>query len=85
MFESLVPALVITDEIASERLLTASSTTAIEFDQIPIVALNPARKTLARIPRILVRTMVDSRFLGEMVWAAVFMLFNLLLHGQESC
>ena len=57
---SLVPTIVIRDEAASERLLTASSVTAMERDRIPITALNVERNRFARIPITLVRTITAS-------------------------
>ena len=59
--ESFVPMMVMTDDIASLRLLTASSVTAIEFATMPTAALNAARKTLATIPITLVRMIIFSR------------------------
>jgi hypothetical protein len=50
--------IVITDERASDRLLTASSVTAMECDKIPMTALKSARKRLAAIPTILVQIMI---------------------------
>ena len=53
--------MVMIDEIASERLFTASRVTAIELDKMPTTALNTARATLAAMPMALVRTMAVSR------------------------
>ena len=58
---SLVPTIVMTEERASDRLLTASRITAIELDASPMAALNPARKMLVTIPIMLVRMITLSR------------------------
>ena len=51
---SFVPTIVIKDEPASAILFTASSTIAIEFEAIPIIAYIAASTTLATIPTTLV-------------------------------
>ena len=56
-----VPMIVISEEAASLILLTASIVMAIEPVITPITALNAANTTFARIPMMLVRTMM--RFL----------------------
>ena len=61
LLESLVPTMVMIDEIASERLFTASRVTAIELDKMPTAALNAASATLAAMPMALVRIMALSR------------------------
>ena len=58
---SFVPTMVITEEAASEKLFTASSTIAMEWVSSPTTALKAARRTLARIPITLVRMMIRSR------------------------
>ena len=58
---SFVPTIVMTELAASDRLLTASITMAMEFAVIPTTALNAARRTLARIPMILVRMIILPR------------------------
>ena len=55
---SFVPMMVMRDDSASLRLLTASITTATEWDAMPTKALNAARNTLAIMPVILVRMMI---------------------------
>ena len=57
-----VPTIVMTEESASDRLFTASKVTAIEFETIPMTALNDARNRFARMPMMLVLTMILSRF-----------------------
>ena len=57
---SLVPTIVIIEDRASERLLTASKVTAMEPDTIPTNALKDARNTLAMMPIILVFIMTLS-------------------------
>ena len=52
-----------TDDRASVRLLTASSVIAIELVKKPTTALNAARSTFAKIPIILVLTIVFSLFI----------------------
>ena len=52
---SLVPTMVMTLLRASLRLFTASSTTAIEFENIPTAALKAAKRMLAMMPMTLVR------------------------------
>ena len=58
---SLVPTMVMIEERASDRLLTASRMTAMEWDSRPTTALKADRNTLARIPITLVRMMILSR------------------------
>ena len=58
---SFVPTIVISELPASEMLLTASSTMAMELLIRPITALNAASSTLAAIPMTLVRMIVFSR------------------------
>ena len=53
--------MVMTEEPASERLLTASSVMAIEPVMVPIAALKAASRTFATMPTMLVRTMAASR------------------------
>ena len=55
---SFVPMIVMRDDSASLRLLTASITTAMEWDAAPTKALNPARNTLAMMPVMLVLMMI---------------------------
>ena len=57
---SFVPTMVITELAASERLLTASITIAMELAVSPMIALKATRNKLARIPTMLVRMMVLS-------------------------
>ena len=58
---SFVPTIVIKELATSDKLFTASSTIAIEFDKSPIVVLKITRKIFATIPIILVRTIIFSR------------------------
>ena len=58
---SFVPTMVMIEDRASERLLTASSVTAIELERMPIAALKAARNTFVMIPMTLVRMMTESR------------------------
>ena len=51
---SFVPTIVIIDDKTSDKLFTASKITAIELDNIPIVALKAAKKILVMIPIALV-------------------------------
>ena len=70
--------MVMIDEIASERLFTASRVTAIELDKMPTAALNAASATLAVMPMALVRTMAVSRSEEVIVtcdWAIVNLAF----------
>ena len=53
--------MVITDDKASDKLLTASRVTAIELDNIPTPALNAASKILVSIPIMLVLIITLSR------------------------
>ena len=57
--------MVITEDITSLRLLTASSMIAIEELSMPTTALNDARNTFARIPIRLVLTMTLSLFIED--------------------
>ena len=52
--------MVITDDRASDRLLTASSMTAMELETKPTNALNAASSTFAAIPTALVLTIIFS-------------------------
>ena len=58
---SLVPIMVITDDMASEKLLTASIMTATEPVAAPTAILKATRNTLAKMPMTLVRTMTLFR------------------------
>ena len=60
---SFVPMIVMRDDSASLRLLTASITTAIEWEAMPTNALKAARNTLAMMPMTLVRMMMLSLFI----------------------
>ena len=62
---SLVPAMVMMEERASERLLTASRVMAMEWVRRPITALKAARAALARIPITEVLMMTEVRLSGE--------------------
>ena len=55
-----VPTMVITEDRASVKLLTASRVIEMELERIPTPALKPAKKRLAKIPIILVCTMICS-------------------------
>ena len=55
--------MVMTDDSASVRLLTASSVIAIELVKKPTIALNAARSTFAKMPITLVLTIVFSLFI----------------------
>ena len=57
---SFVPMIVMIEESASDRLLTASRTTAIELDAMPTAALKAASRTLASMPMMLVLMMTVS-------------------------
>ena len=52
--ESFVPAMVMMDEMASDRLLTASRITAMELERSPTTALKAASATFAAMPMMLV-------------------------------
>ena len=54
--------MVITEDRASVKLLTASKVKEMELERIPTPALKPAKKRLAKIPIILVCTMTFSLF-----------------------
>ena len=66
-----MPIIVITELAASERLLTASMTIAIELEVSPINALNATRKMFARIPIILVRIILRSRSSAVVVFGMI--------------
>ena len=57
---SFIPMMVTDAENASERLFTASSTMAIEFDKSPAAALNTDSSTLTPTPVQLVRIILFS-------------------------
>src|SRR3712207_9452951 len=52
--ESLVPTMVMTDDMASLRLLSASIMMAVEFAMRPTAVLNEAKNRLAAMPMALV-------------------------------
>ena len=54
LFAIFVPTIVITEDITSVKLFTASNTIAIEFVIIPITALNATRSIFTNIPSALV-------------------------------
>ena len=58
-----MPIIVITDDSASLRLLTASSEIAMEFVKNPTTALNAAKNTFASIPIILVLIIILFLFI----------------------
>lgn len=58
---SFVPTIVITEDPASDKLLTASTNIAMEFDFIPINILNIARTALPMMPNMLVFIILFSR------------------------
>ena len=58
---SFVPTMVMTELPASDKLFTASTSIAMEFDFIPINTLNIARTALPMMPKILVLIILFSR------------------------
>ena len=72
-----MPMMVIKLDMASDRLFTASRTTAMEPARIPAIALNAARNMFAPMPIRLVRTIMASLDIGSL-----FAVINCLLQKQ---
>ena len=68
--------MVTTEDSASERLFTASSVTAIEFDAKPTNALNAESMTFAIMPITLVLTMVFSLSAASAAMSFCSAIFN---------
>ena len=73
--------IVITEDSASERLFTASSVTAMEFEISPTAALNAASSTFAIIPIMLVLTIIFSLSYAR----AAMLAFSLFISGSFNC
>ena len=73
--------MVITDDSASVKLLTASSVIAIELVKNPTAALNAARRTFANIPITLVLTIVFSLFIKSLRFCYIY----IITQQQNSC